>query len=66
MNTRQGKRKAYVKLETTVVVISGNEHLLISSPVGGGHEDADDDGEGLKAKEFEFVGSEGEFSASNN
>lgn len=35
MNTRQGKRKTYVKLETTVVVISGNEHLLISSPVGG-------------------------------
>ena len=66
MNTRQGKRKAYVKLETTVVVINGNEHLLISSPVDGGHKDADDDGEGLNAKEFEFVGSEGEFSASNN
>ena len=66
MNTRQGKRKAYVKLETTVVVISGNEHLLISSPVDGGHKDADDDGKGLNAKEFEFVGSEGEFSASNN
>lgn len=66
MNTRQGKRKAYVKLETAVIIISENEHLLTSSPVGGGHEDAEDDGEGLNAKEFEFVGNEGEFSASNN
>lgn len=28
MNTRQGKRKAYVKLETAVIVISENESLL--------------------------------------
>lgn len=66
MEKREERRKAYLKLETTVVVISGNEHLLTSSPVGGGHEDAEDDGEGLNAKEFEFVGNEGEFSASDN
>ena len=57
MNTRQGKRKAYVKLETTVVVISGNEHLLISSPVDGGHHSAVDD-ETLNAKEFDFFSDE--------
>jgi len=28
MNTRQGKRKAYVKLETAVIIISENESLL--------------------------------------
>ena len=66
MKTRQERRKAYLKLETTVIVISGNDHLLTSSPVNGGHKNADDDGEELNAKEFEFVGNEGEFSASNN
>lgn len=66
MKTRQERRKAYLKLETTVVVISGNEYLLSGSPVIGGHEDAPDDGDELHAKEFEFVGNEGEFSASNN
>ena len=31
MNTRQGKRKAYVKLETAVIIISENESLLAGS-----------------------------------
>ena len=66
MKTREERRKGYLKLETTVVVISGNEYLLAGSPVIGGHEDAPDDGDELHAKEFEFVGNEGEFSASNN
>ena len=67
MNTRQGKRKAYVKLETAVIIISENESLLAGSGtnIGGEAGSAPDDGT-LNAKEFEFVGNEGEFSASNN
>ena len=64
MNTRQGKRKAYVKLETAVVVISGDEYILRIS-LDGGHNSAVDD-ETLNAKEFDFFSDEEENSASKD
>lgn len=67
MNTRQGKRKAYVKLETAVIVISENESLLAGSGTGmdGGAGSAPDDGT-LNAKEFDFFSDEEKNSASKN
>jgi len=64
MNTRQGKRKAYVKLETAVIIISENESLLAGSgthAIGGHHSAADD--ETLNAKEFDFFSDEEKNSA---
>lgn len=65
MNTRQGKRKAYVKLETAVIIISENESLLAGSDtkIGGGAGSAPDDGDELHAKEFDFFSDEEENSA---
>ena len=65
MNTRQGKRKAYVKLETAVIVISENESLLAGSGMGGEAGSAPDDGT-LNAKEFDFFSDEEENSASKD
>ncbi|MFC2298222.1 MAG: hypothetical protein ACFNKM_06765 [Prevotella nigrescens] len=67
MNTRQGKRKAYVKLETAVIVISENESLLAGSGtnIGGEAGSAPDDGT-LNAKEFDFFSDEEENSASKD
>lgn len=68
MNTRQGKRKAYVKLETAVIIISENESLLAGSDtnIGGEAGSAENDGEGLNAKEFEFFSDEEKNSASKD
>ena len=65
MNTRQGKRKAYVKLETAVIVISENESLLAGSGtnMGGEAGSAEDDNDPLDAKEFDFFSDEEENSA---
>ena len=67
MNTRQGKRKAYVKLETAVIVISENESLLAGSGTNatGGHHSAADD-ETLNAKKFDFFSDEEKNSASKD
>lgn len=66
MNTRQGKRKTYVKLETAVIVISENESLLAGSGMDGGAGSAGNDGPGLNAKEFDFFSDEEENSASKD
>lgn len=68
MNTRQGKRKAYVKLETAVIVISENESLLAGSGtnIGGEAGFVPDDGDELHAKEFEFFSDEEKNSASKD
>lgn len=65
MNTRQGKRKAYVKLETAVIVISENESLLVGTNIGGEAGSAPDD-ETLNAKEFDFFSDEEKNSASKD
>lgn len=62
MNTRQGKRKTYVKLETAVIIISENESLLAGTVMGGGAGSAEDD-ETLNAKEFDFFSDEEKNSA---
>lgn len=62
MNTRQEKRKAYVKLETAVIVISENESLLAGTVMDGGAGSAADDGT-LNAKEFDFFSDEEKNSA---
>ena len=56
MNTRQGKRKAYVKLETAVIIISENESLLAGSDtkIGGEAGSAEDDNDRLYAINFVF------------
>lgn len=64
MEKREERRKAYLKLETAIVAIRGDEHLLDAS-VGGGHHSADDD-ETLGAKEFNFFSEEEVPSASKN
>lgn len=64
METRKEKRKAYLKLKTAVVVISGDEYLLRTS-LDGGHHSADDD-ETLGAKEFNFFNEEEVSSASKD
>ena len=68
MNTRQGKRKAYVKLETAVIVISENESLLAGSDtnIEGGAGSAEDDNDPLNAKRFDFFSDEEKNSASKD
>lgn len=68
MNTRQGKRKAYVKLETAVIVISENESLLAGSgtDIEGGAGSAEDDNDSLDAKKFDFFSDEEKNSASKD
>lgn len=67
MNTRQGKRKAYVKLETAVIVISENESLLAGSGTNiGGDAGFVPDDETLNAKEFDFFSDEEKNSASKD
>ena len=67
MKTRQERRKAYVKLETAVIVISENESLLAGSNanIEGGAGSAEDDGT-LNAKEFDFFSDEEKNSASKD
>ena len=67
MNTRQGKRKAYVKLETAVIVISENESLLAGSGTNiGGDAGFVHDDETLNEKEFDFFSDEEKNSASKD
>ena len=68
MNTRQGKRKAYIKLETAVIVISENESLLAGSGtnMGGEAGSAEDDNDPLDAKKFDFFSDEEKNSASKD
>ena len=64
MNTRQGKRKAYVKLETAVIIISENESLLAGSGTNiGGEAGFVPDDETLDAKKFDFFSDEEKNSA---
>ena len=58
MNKNQFTKRAYLAPKAEVIHVVSENPMLASSPVLGGHHDAEDDGEELNSKQNSFFDDE--------
>ncbi len=65
MNKKQVTKRVYLVPHVEVYTVSIERPMLANSPVSGGHNDAEDDGE-LNAKQFRFDDEDGIWQNNHN
>lgn len=65
MNKNQVTKRAYIAPLIEVCAVKIESPMLVNSPVGGGHNDAEDEGP-LEAKQFHFDEEDGIWQNSHN